>query len=144
MLQKVGPGGRIYRQGLRANWSVLQSASVNAPVVALTANSASPQAVRQVIVKINSRCNLSCTYCYVYNSVDAGWRSQPKSMDLGIIQLVAQRIAEHLDRHRLESVDVILHGGEPLLAGHDRIESMLTTVRRAMRPPATVRFLVQT
>ena len=28
-----------------------------------------------------------------------------------------ERIAEHADKHGLASVDVILHGGEPLLAG---------------------------
>ncbi len=47
-------------------------------------------------------------------------------------RLVA-RIVEHVRRHRPDRVRVLLHGGEPLLAGPEVIAEFTTTVRRAVR-----------
>ena len=38
-----------------------------------------------VLLKVASRCNLDCSYCYVYHMGDDGWRYQPKLM--GIIYI---------------------------------------------------------
>ena len=35
---------------------------------------------RQFILKVHSRCNLSCSYCYVYEMADQGWRGLPRRM----------------------------------------------------------------
>ena len=45
----------------------------------------------------------------------------------------AQRIAEHASRHGIPAVQVILHGGEPLLAGVDRMRRIITELRSALR-----------
>ena len=39
-----------------------------------------PVPFQQFIVKVHSRCNLSCSYCYVYEMADQAWRQQPKRM----------------------------------------------------------------
>ena len=39
----------------------------------------------------------------------------------------AQRIAEHATLHGLHTVQVVLHGGEPLLAGADRMRRIITS-----------------
>ncbi len=31
-----------------------------------------------VLIKIASRCNINCSYCYVYNLGDASWARMPK------------------------------------------------------------------
>ena len=76
-----------------------------------------PVPFQQFILKIHSRCNLSCSYCYVYEMADQAWRELPRLMSPAITEMVAKRIDEHAQGHHLSSVDVILHGGEPLLAG---------------------------
>jgi len=43
---------------------------------------------------------------------------------------LAVRLAEHAHRHGLESVDLVLHGGEPLLAGKEFVRFLIETVRR--------------
>jgi uncharacterized protein len=48
------------------------------------------------------------------------------------IDLTAGRIAEHAARHDLPFVTVILHGGEPLLAGPELIDYAAGAVRAAM------------
>ena len=32
------------------------------------------------IIKVASRCNLNCSYCYVYNQADTTWRDRPSVM----------------------------------------------------------------
>jgi uncharacterized protein len=88
-----------------------------------------PVPFRQFIVKVHSRCNLSCSYCYVYEMADRGWPHLPKRMDQAIAHRTAERIGEHALAHDLPGVDVILHGGEPLLAG----TAWLTDFARSLR-----------
>lgn len=100
--------------------------------------------MRQFIIKLHSRCNLVCDYCYVYESVDKRWRAQPMSMPLATIDWTVRRIAEHVRRHQPSTVDIVLHGGEPLLAGHEKIEYLLRAAGREVGEQCGVRFVVQT
>ncbi len=72
---------------------------------------------RQFVLKVHSRCDLACDHCYVYEQADQSWRSRPRVMSHKTITRAAERIAEHAKAHRLGLVHVVLHGGEPLLAG---------------------------
>lgn len=101
-----------------------------------------PAPFRQFILKVHSRCNLSCTYCYVYEMADQGWRSLPKRMSSGMANAAVERIAEHVKEHDLAHVDVILHGGEPLLAGRDWLARLVETLH--VHVPARVDVTVQT
>jgi uncharacterized protein len=97
---------------------------------------------RQFILKVHSRCNLSCSYCYVYEMADQGWRGLPKRMSPLVADRTVERIAEHAASHGLASVDVILHGGEPLLAGAEWLTGLVGALRA--RVPARVNVALQT
>lgn len=99
---------------------------------------------RQFILKMHSRCNLACDYCYVYEMADQSWRSQPLVMNPDTIRQTGARIAEHVQAHGLSDVHLMLHGGEPLLAGADRLEFAVNTIRRAVGDAAEVAVGVQT
>lgn len=68
----------------------------------------------------------------MYEMADQSWRSRPKKISAKTIKTVAARIAEHARVRDLAAVEVILHGGESLLAGHDSIREIVTTVRSAV------------
>ncbi|MGI5426447.1 FxsB family cyclophane-forming radical SAM/SPASM peptide maturase [Streptomyces sp. CA-179760] len=103
------------------------------------------RAFDQFITKLSSRCNLRCDYCYVYELRDSGWRKRPRIMSAPVREKLVSRIAEHAGRHDLERVRVLLHGGEPLLAGARVIADFTTSVRRALRGAGTeVEFALQT
>ncbi|GAA1293090.1 hypothetical protein Psi02_50970 [Planotetraspora silvatica] len=102
------------------------------------------QPFRQFLLKVHSRCNLACDYCYVYTLADQSWRSQPMVMDPQLVSVTARRIAEHADHHGLTSVRVILHGGEPLLAGHDYLGKIIEIIRAEVGPNLRVDAAVQT
>lgn len=97
---------------------------------------------RTFVLKVHSRCDLACDYCYVYNGPDQSWRDRPRTMSPEVAEHAARRIAEHVRGHRLDLVDVVLHGGEPLLCGPRLLGRIVTTIRTAV--PARVRVSLQT
>ncbi|MDQ0937434.1 uncharacterized protein QFZ49_007409 [Streptomyces turgidiscabies] len=87
---------------------------------------------QQFVLKVHSRCNLACTYCYVYEGPDQSWRERPRAVPEGVVEAAARRIAEHAADHRLRDVYVNLHGGEPLMSGPGPLVRYVTAVRRAV------------
>lgn len=80
-----------------------------------------------VLLKVASRCNLNCTYCYVFNMGDTGWERQPKRLG----DVVAERIVEQLGdlyRYQGRPFSIVLHGGEPLMLGRDRLEALFSAL----------------
>jgi uncharacterized protein len=101
-----------------------------------------PVPFQQFILKVHSRCNLSCSYCYVYEMADQAWRGLPKRMSGEVADATIERIAEHVKEHGLASIEAILHGGEPLLAGHAWLADLIEALHA--RVPTTVNVTVQT
>ncbi|MET9606272.1 FxsB family cyclophane-forming radical SAM/SPASM peptide maturase [Streptomyces sp. NPDC006512] len=116
-------------------------------VPALRAAGHRPQPIRQFVLKTHGRCNLACTYCYVYEMADQGWRTRPAVMAPATALRAAERIAEHAAAHDLSRVDLVLHGGEPLLGPPAALAAPVDAVRAALarRSPRTrVTATVQT
>jgi uncharacterized protein len=103
-----------------------------------------PSPFREFIVKVHSRCDLSCDYCYMYEMADQSWRDQPRVMSAQTADLAARRIGDHARTHGLREVTLILHGGEPLLAGRDLLTRLVTATRRSAGPGITVHAAIQT
>ncbi|WP_205751827.1 FxsB family cyclophane-forming radical SAM/SPASM peptide maturase [Cryptosporangium phraense] len=102
-----------------------------------------PEPFTEFVVKVHSRCNLACDYCYMYEMADQSWRSQPVVMSERVMNQVCERIAEHAAAHDLPAVQVVLHGGEPLLAGPSAIRRFVRRARE-VAGPTRVGFGVQT
>jgi len=113
-------------------------------VSALRASGWKPLPFREFIVKVHSRCDLACDYCYMYEMADQTWRAQPRAMSPQTAELTAQRIGEHAQAHGLGNITLILHGGEPLLAGRDLINQLVTATRQAAGPQTAVDACIQT
>jgi uncharacterized protein len=86
----------------------------------------------QYVLKVHSRCDLACDHCYVYEAADQSWHGRPMAISDEAVAQTAQRIAEHARAHGLDTVHVILHGGEPLLAGRARLRRVVTELRSAL------------
>ncbi|WP_243742444.1 FxsB family cyclophane-forming radical SAM/SPASM peptide maturase [Actinorugispora endophytica] len=93
-----------------------------------------PLPFREYVLKLHSRCNLACSYCYVYRMADQSWRSAPRVIERATVDRVARRIADHARWHGLDGVRVVLHGGEPLLAGADLIDHTAARLRAELGP----------
>lgn len=99
---------------------------------------------REFILKVHQRCNLACDYCYVYTMADQSWRTRPAVMAEAVWRAAATRIAEHAERHALPSVRLILHGGEPLLAGTEVLTAIVEDTRAALPAACELRISLQT
>lgn len=99
---------------------------------------------RQFVLKLHGRCNLSCTYCYIYEMADNSWRYKPKTMSAFTLDRTADRIAEHASAHHLDEVEVVLHGGEPLLRGAAFIKDAVRRLRSAVPPGIRLSVRLQT
>jgi uncharacterized protein len=99
---------------------------------------------QQFIIKMHSRCNLACDYCYMYQMGDQSWSAQPMVMSSTVLERTCGRIAEHATAHNLKTVDVVLHGGEPLLAGPDALARVATLMRAALPEETALTVQVQT
>lgn len=96
------------------------------------------------IVKVASRCNLNCSYCYVYNQADSGWRDRPALMSHETFAAAVDRIGRHCALSGQKTVDITFHGGEPTLVGPDRFARMCALVRERLGELVDVTLAIQT
>ncbi|AEU34652.1 cyclophane-forming radical SAM/SPASM peptide maturase YhhB [Granulicella mallensis] len=94
-----------------------------------------------VLIKVASRCNINCSYCYVYNQGDTSWQRMPKHMSFEIVEDVIRQLAT-LYRDQDHPFAVVLHGGEPLLLPRNILEALLKGLADCL--PATCSRSIQT
>lgn len=104
----------------------------------------SDPAIQQLVLKIHSRCDLACDHCYVYEAADQTWRSRPTVISEETLDQVARRLSEYVVARKLESVTVILHGGEPLLVGPARLRRICAELTRALCPVTALNLRIHT
>ena len=86
-----------------------------------------------VLVKTASRCNIDCSYCYVYRGPDTTWRLQPKRLHREVATALCDRLVEQA-RQQEAGFAIVLHGGEPLLLGFDEVAELLRGLRAHLSP----------
>lgn len=100
-------------------------------------------ALTTFVVKVSSRCNLNCSYCYMYNLEDKTYRGQPAIMQEPVTVAFAKKATSHAKRHGAKRIHVILHGGEPLLLGKTRLRNWVSCVREHACPEVEPCFSIQ-
>src|ERR1700722_11149398 len=88
-----------------------------------------PLPFREFVGRVHSRCDLACDYCYMYEMADQSWRDRPRRMSMEVARRTAMRIGEHVRTHQIPSGALIMHGGEPLLAGRELIAELACATR---------------
>jgi len=84
-----------------------------------------------VLVKVASRCNINCSYCYVYNMGDTGWKVLPRQISLETIDALTGKLSKLSDEQQ-RPFAVVLHGGEPLLLGFNKLQYLIFSLRNAL------------
>lgn len=74
---------------------------------------ASAFAVRYLLVKLVSACNINCDYCYWFR--DPSVLGGRLTMSDDISDTLLKRLKEHLNSFSLPRFEILFHGGEPLL-----------------------------
>jgi len=66
-----------------------------------------------LLVKLASRCNINCTYCYWFR--DAEVYRKPAVLTADAEDALCRRLEEHIEAFDLDQFVLVFHGGEPLL-----------------------------
>lgn len=83
-----------------------------------------------VILKVAERCNLKCTYCYMYEHADQSYLHRPRFMSAEIYEQTLQRIKSYCDAlDGTHEIWLTFHGGEPTLVGAAAFDRMATRAR---------------
>jgi len=96
-----------------------------------------------LVVKVASRCNLNCTYCYMYNAGDNTYQYQPKLMSDAVVEALLQKVHDHCLRRQIATFTFVFHGGEPLLAPKDFYRKFVSKAHRMLGDVTPV-FKMQT
>ncbi|REC46362.1 MULTISPECIES: radical SAM protein [Chryseobacterium] len=100
--------------------------------------------IEALVVKVAGRCNINCTYCYMYNHADQSYKLQPKFMSKETILALKEKIKNHCHKHSLKKFFVVLHGGEPLLMNIKDITFFLQTLHSLHNDDIEILFAMQT
>jgi uncharacterized protein len=108
------------------------------------ANGWRPSPIREFVIKLSNRCNLACDYCYVFTMADQSWRHRPALITRDTLNQISLRISEHASQHQLRQVRVVLHGGEPLLAGPSTVGYTASVIREQLSRETDLALSLQT
>ncbi|MGI3105469.1 radical SAM protein [Vibrio alginolyticus] len=99
----------------------------------------------QLIVKVSERCNLSCSYCYYFNGEVQDHNKKPPIIRSNVADKVIDDLKKFIQSgNKVRLLEVILHGGEPLLLKLDRMEQLLQSFIDNLSGLTTLRFGMQT
>lgn len=80
--------------------------------------------IRSLVLKVAARCNIACTYCYEYSAGDQTWRNKPRFLAPYLASQLGQRIREYCETCKVNTMSIVAHGGEPLMLGARRLDSL--------------------
>lgn len=87
-------------------------------------------AFRNFILKLTGFCNLNCSYCYMFNSLDRTHTGMPRHMSVATAIATLRRIDAHLKDAESRAGHISLHGGEPSLWPVDSFRALLAEIGR--------------
>jgi uncharacterized protein len=80
--------------------------------------------VESVILKVAERCNINCSYCYMYNQEDSSFLHRPRFMSDAVFEATLQAMRRYCAKTSRLRMSIIFHGGEPTLIGKARFERL--------------------
>ena len=100
--------------------------------------------IKGLVLKVASRCNLNCEYCYMYNLGDETYKSQPKFMSQEIVDSLLKQVEIYLTQSRAKAFQFIFHGGEPLLVEPDFYQNFVRKVNELFPTYIKIDYIIQT
>ncbi|WP_299120981.1 radical SAM protein [uncultured Tenacibaculum sp.] len=91
-------------------------------------------------IKVASRCNLNCSYCFMYNLGDTTYKKQPKFMSTEIVDNIIDKTKKHIQEYNKKDFSFLFHGGEPLLAPKQFFIDFVSKVKKIQNELKNVVF----
>jgi uncharacterized protein len=100
--------------------------------------------IDKFVVKVASRCNINCSYCYMYNLGDMSYKNQPKFISEATIERFVEKLKIHIELNKLKLIHIVIHGGEPLLWDKLAFENFILAFKKIKDQNIEVVFSMQT
>lgn len=97
-----------------------------------------------VVLKVASSCNLNCTYCNIFNGADKTIYKQKKTLAPHIASALGEFLWTAVSDGEVDSVHVVLHGGEPLLLKPIRLGKIISSITKEFGDQRRLSFSLQT
>jgi uncharacterized protein len=99
----------------------------------------------QVILKTSERCNLACTYCYYFFGGDESYKKRPPIIGIDTVKKIATFLSDGVRNHDIDAVEIVFHGGEPMLQKPRMFDETCSILRDALEKTRTrLNFAIQT
>ncbi len=95
------------------------------------------------LIKVTNECNFDCDHCYFRNQADKSYQKRPSIISDKIIDQFAARLSEYVETAQLDTVDIVFHGGEPLLLPPELYKRTVSSIRRTLPSSCFPSFSVQ-
>ena len=97
-----------------------------------------------IVLKIAERCDLACPYCYYYFS-EYDPNARPPLMSEDVAEALPRFLLQGCNELNLTHLNVVFHGGEPLLYGKKRFRALCEKLATTLvESPVVVRYGIQT
>lgn len=98
----------------------------------------------EVVLKITERCNIDCTYCYMFNHGNDDYLQHPPYIGENTLEQTAGWIESAIRDFQIKTVTIIFHGGEPLMLKRQRFDDMCVMFKARLSHLTNLRFAIQT
>lgn len=98
----------------------------------------------EVVLKTIERCNINCTYCYFFNGGDDTYKLHPPYITKTTIEKLAKFLYRGVIDLGLETIQIIFHGGEPLMQKKQSFEEMCSHFNTVLSSKVRLSFALQT
>jgi uncharacterized protein len=97
----------------------------------------------EVILKLSERCNIDCDYCYYFNSGSNHYSQRPALIGREVLEGLSNFLKIGYHDQVFSHAQIVMHGGEPLLLGKARFESLCEALHVAA-PKGVLSLCLQT
>lgn len=98
----------------------------------------------EVVIKLTERCNINCSYCYMFNRGNEDYKSRPPYMTVETARSIGSFLAEGVRDMSVRRVSIVFHGGEPMLMKKSRFDEICRVLRLAIPSDVQLSFGMQT
>lgn len=98
----------------------------------------------EVIIKITERCNIDCTYCYMFNKGNDDFELNPPYIGDETISRTISFLEQGITDMGVKRLAIILHGGEPLMLKKERFIELCDALERRLKPLVKLTLGIQT
>jgi uncharacterized protein len=89
--------------------------------------------VANVVLKLASRCNLNCSYCYIYQHEDRSYLRRPKLIGDEVYERTLAAMLDYCEaRSDDHAMALTYHGGEPTMVGAERFDRLAARAREVL------------